>query len=95
MKHFVLDLVLLLIQHAIDVLYHRKCWATHVTNVLRRDKVIEDGDEIDNSFAYNASKVDFIGSLSEALEKGKVFDMGTLDENLGLYVLPMVSMKRK
>ena len=66
--------------HAIDVLYHRKCWATHVTNVLRRYTETEDGGKIESSIALTASKVDFIGSLSEALAEGKIFDMGTLEE---------------
>lgn len=64
---------------AIDVLYHRKCWAMHVTNVLRKDKVTEDGGKIDSRIAHTASNVSFICTLLEALAEGKVFYMGTLD----------------
>ena len=66
--------------HAIDLMYLCKCWAMHVTNVLRKEKMIEDGDEIESSIAHTASLIDFISALSEPLAEGKVFDIGTLEE---------------
>ena len=53
--------------HAIDVMNRRKCWALHVTNVLRKEKMIEDGDEIESSIVHTTSLIDFIDALSEAL----------------------------
>lgn len=65
--------------HAIDVMYHRKCWTKHVTNVLKRETVKDDSGKVDTNIAHTASKIEFIEALSEDLAEGKVFDMGTLE----------------
>ena len=57
--------------HAIDVLYHRKCWATHVTNVLRGDKLKEVGGKIKNSIATLPLKYTLLVPCQKLWQKEK------------------------
>ena len=62
--------------HAIDVLYHAKCWANHVTNVIRKRKVQTQVEH--SSTALVASDIEFISMVEEFLAEGNVTCMADL-----------------
>lgn len=51
--------------HAIDVMYHPKCWATNVTDVLRKQKVIEDRIQVGPDIAHTVAEIEFIGAYQK------------------------------
>ena len=65
--------------HAIDIIYHKRCWASNVTHVLRRMgkcpeySTVNIPDEI-------AAKIEFISMTEKALTDRDVLNVATLQE---------------
>lgn len=60
--------------HAIDIKYHKNCWAKYVTNVLRKPSAtsnIEQASEV-------AAKIEFVTMTEMALKSGKIMNMSQL-----------------
>lgn len=68
--------------HAIDVLYHRKCWTQHVTNILRShmQKLDENSSSEQRCVSSIAAEVEFINIVEEKLSEGKVYAIDVLEE---------------
>ena len=61
--------------HAIDIKYHKRCWAQHVTNVLRKKT---DTPETQSAAAEIAAEIEFLSMLEEILSEGNVPSMASL-----------------
>ena len=59
--------------HAIDIKYHRNCWAKHVTGVLRNESIAEKNSEI-------AAKIEFLTLVEIVLNDGQIVNMAQLEE---------------
>ena len=62
--------------HAIDIKYHKSCWAKHVTGVLR--KTIKDDEE--RSRSETAAKLEFLNLTQAALDSGEILNMAQLEQ---------------
>ena len=62
--------------HAIDIKYHKSCWAKHVTGVLR--KTIKDDKE--RSRSETAAKLEFLNLTQAALDSGEILNMAQLEQ---------------
>ena len=62
--------------HAIDIKYHKSCWAKHVTGVLR--KTIKDDKE--RSRSETAAKLEFLNLSQAALDSGEILNMAQLEQ---------------
>ena len=62
--------------HAIDVLYHIRCWTANVIGVLR--KTSSQPDAYTKSTSYVACDVEFVGLVDEFLSNGNVSTMAAL-----------------
>jgi hypothetical protein len=64
--------------HAIDVLYHKACWARNVTNVIRRSgNTCTSGNKSQTS-SFTASDLEFIDVIEDFLQDGNVTCMADL-----------------
>ena len=61
--------------HAIDIKYHKRCWAQHVTNVLRKKT---DTPETQSAAAEIAAEIEFLSMLEGILSEGNVPSMASL-----------------
>lgn len=59
--------------HAIDIRYHKTCWANNVTNLLRRPN--EERDVPQEHASITAAKLEFITMTEIALNSGKIINM--------------------
>lgn len=62
--------------HAIDIKYHKSCWAKHVSGVLR--KTIKDDEE--RSRSETAAKLEFLNLTQAALDSGEILNMAQLEQ---------------
>lgn len=62
--------------HAIDIRYHKKCWATHVTNILRKPD--NETDISQEHTSVIAAKLEFVTMAESALKRGKIITMSDL-----------------
>ena len=62
--------------HAIDIKYHKRCWAKYVTHVHRRasDPLVPENNKADDF----AAEVEFLSLVKGELLDGKVINMGVL-----------------
>ena len=64
--------------HAIDVLYHKKCWAISVSNLLqqkRLDYLTKDSEAVE---AVLATEIEFLSLLEGWLTDGNIITMASL-----------------
>ena len=69
-------LVALLTAHAIDIKYHKSCWAKHVTRVLRKTIKVDK----ERSRSETAAKLEFLNLTQAALDSGEILNMAQLEQ---------------
>lgn len=63
--------------HAIDVKYHKNCWAKNVTGVLRKSSITEGHGEETSEIA---AKIEFLTMTETALNSGEIMNMAQLQD---------------
>ncbi|CAH3151769.1 unnamed protein product, partial [Porites lobata] len=63
--------------HAIDVKYHKNCWAKNVTGVLRKSSITEGHGEETSEIA---AKIEFVTMTETALNSGEIMNMAQLQD---------------
>lgn len=63
--------------HAIDIKYHKNCWAKYVTGVFRKSSTTEVHGEKTSEIA---AKIEFLTMTEIALNSGRVINMAQLQE---------------
>ena len=65
--------------HAIDIKYHKKCWVTNVTNVLRRQpsSAAESNTRVASEIA---AKIEFLTMTELTLKEGRILTMCDLQK---------------
>ena len=66
--------------HAIDIRYHKNCWAKYVTGVLRKPPITEEQGE---HTSLIAAKIEFLAMTEIALNNGNVLNMAPLQDDFG------------
>ena len=66
--------------HAIDIRYHKNCWAKYVTGVLRKPPITEEQGE---HASLIAAKIEFLAMAEIALNNGNVLNMAQLQDAFG------------
>ena len=61
--------------HAIDIKYHKNCWATHVSRVLRRETSEPPSEKLAGEIA---AQIEFLTMTEMTLRSGKVASMSEL-----------------
>ena len=62
--------------HAIDIKYHKSCWAKHVTGVLRKTIKVDK----ERSRSETAAKLEFLNLTQAALNSGEILNMAQLEQ---------------
>ena len=69
---------------AIDIKYHSKCWANHVTSVLRKGKCQTEtssvNQEVNQIASKAASEIEFLAMVETDLRNGTILTMSILQE---------------
>ena len=68
--------------HAIDIKYHGKCWANHVTSVLRRGKsqALSTDQPASQRASKAAAQIEFLTMVENTLRNGTILTMSKLQE---------------
>ena len=61
--------------HAIDVLYHKKCWAINVSNLLRQKRLDYLTKDSEAAGAVLATEIEFLSLLEGWLTDGNIITM--------------------
>ena len=64
--------------HAIDIKYHKKCWASNVTSVLRRPSSDQGSCKSPDSTEI-AAEIEFLDMTEKVLKEGKIPSMAELE----------------
>ena len=65
--------------HAIDIRYHKRCWASNVTHVLCHMEKCPEYSTV-NTADEIAAKIEFLSMTEKALTDGEVLNIATLQE---------------
>ena len=63
--------------HAIDIKYHKNCWAVHVPHILRRETSESSSEKLAGEIA---AKIEFLTMTEITLRSGKVVTLSELPE---------------
>ena len=63
--------------HSIDIKYHKKCWAIHVSHVLRRETSQSSSEKVAGEIA---AQIEFLTMTEMTLSSGKVATMSELQD---------------